>query len=60
LNHDGESARSTPSVTSFVSVVDAIRREPFAVNDSHLEIPDLPGIGIEWDEDAIERYRYEL
>jgi hypothetical protein len=29
------------------------------VKDSYLEIPDLPGIGIEWDEDTVTRYRYE-
>jgi mandelate racemase len=39
---------------------DPILKQPFAVRDGHLEIPDLPGVGIEWDEDAIERYRYEL
>ena len=37
-----------------------ILKEPFAVKDSHLEIPNLPGVGIEWNEDAVERYRYEL
>jgi mandelate racemase len=39
---------------------DPILKQPFAVHDGHLEIPDLPGVGIEWDEDAVERYRYEL
>ena len=39
---------------------DPILKKPFAVNDSHLEIPCLPGVGIEWDEDAVERYSYEL
>ena len=38
---------------------DPILKKPFAINDSHLEIPDLPGVGIEW-RDAVERYRYEL
>jgi mandelate racemase len=37
---------------------DPILKEPFAVKDSCLEIPDLPGIGFEWDEAAVARYRY--
>ena len=35
-----------------------ILRQPFAVKDGCIEIPNLPGIGIEWDEGAVERYRY--
>jgi mandelate racemase len=35
-----------------------ILKEPFAVKQSRLEIPDRPGAGIEWDETAIARYRY--
>ena len=37
---------------------DPILKEPFAVKNSCLEIPDLPGIGIEWDEAAVARYRH--
>ena len=37
-----------------------ILHEPFVVKDGCLEIPDRPGIGIDWDEDAVMRYRYEL
>src|SRR5215475_1546122 len=33
-----------------------ILKEPFSVKSSCVEIPDLPGAGIEWDEDAVERY----
>jgi mandelate racemase len=33
-------------------------KEPFAIKDSCLEIPDRPGIGIEWDEAAVGRYSY--
>ena len=39
---------------------DPILQRPFAVKDSYLEIPDVPGVGIEWDEDAVTRYRYEV
>lgn len=35
-----------------------ILKEPFTAKDSCLHIPDIPGIGIEWDENAVERYRY--
>ena len=35
-----------------------ILKEPFAVKNSCLEIPDVPGAGIEWDEAAVARYRY--
>ena len=34
-----------------------ILKEPFAVKNSYLEIPNRPGIGIDWDEDAVARYR---
>ena len=37
-----------------------ILAEPFRLEDGHLRIPDRPGNGIEWDEDAIERYRLDL
>lgn len=39
---------------------DPILKEPFAVNDGCLEIPDVAGVGIEWDEPAVARYRYQL
>jgi mandelate racemase len=39
---------------------DPILKKPYAVKDSHLEIPDVPGVGIEWDEAAVARYRYEI
>ncbi len=35
-----------------------ILKEPFPVKDSAIQIPDVPGIGIEWDEAAIARYGY--
>jgi mandelate racemase len=36
---------------------DPILKEPFTVKDGLIEIPDRPGIGIEWDEAAVQRYR---
>ena len=35
-----------------------VLKEPFAVNRSAIEIPNVPGVGIEWDERAIARYSY--
>jgi len=34
-----------------------ILAEPFRLGNGHLLIPDRPGSGIEWGEDAIKRYR---
>jgi mandelate racemase len=36
-----------------------ILAEPFRLENGHLLIPDRPGNGIEWDEDAIKRYLLE-
>jgi mandelate racemase len=33
--------------------------EPFKLDDGNLVIPDKPGAGIEWNEDAVKRYRYD-
>jgi len=33
--------------------------EPFAVRDSQLVIPARPGCGIEWNETAVKRFRYD-
>jgi mandelate racemase len=35
-----------------------ILKQPFALEDGSLEIPDVPGCGIEWDENAVKRYEY--
>lgn len=35
---------------------DPILREPFEIRDGALMVPDRPGQGIEWDEDALKRY----
>ena len=32
---------------------DPVLQNPFSVVDGHLEIPNRPGIGIEWDEKAM-------
>jgi mandelate racemase len=32
---------------------DAILQKPYEIKDGHLQIPDAPGVGIEWNEDAV-------
>ena len=34
----------------------AILQQTFAVKNSHMIIPDVPGAGIAWDEDAVKKY----
>ena len=36
-----------------------ILAEPFEVKESQLILPDRPGAGVEWDEAAVRRYRYD-
>jgi mandelate racemase len=38
---------------------DPILAEPFALADSALTVPNRPGAGIAWNEDAVRRYRYD-
>ena len=39
---------------------DPILKEPYAVKDSQVHIPDVPGVGLEWDEDAIKANLVDL
>ena len=39
---------------------DPILQQPFRIDNGSLNIPNLPGIGLEWDEDAIHAYRADL
>ena len=36
-----------------------ILAEPFTVADSRITIPNRPGAGIDWDEDAVKQYHYD-
>jgi mandelate racemase len=38
---------------------DPILEEPFRVDGGNLVIPDRPGVGLRWNEDAVRRYRYD-
>ncbi|MCA6108593.1 enolase C-terminal domain-like protein [Bradyrhizobium cenepequi] len=35
---------------------DPILKQPYKIQDGQLHIPDVPGVGLEWDEDAVKRY----
>jgi mandelate racemase len=37
---------------------DPVLKEPFRVKDGFIEIPERPGLGIEWDDKAVARYQY--
>jgi len=44
------------SLTHFYLVEDLVRR-PLALRDGHVALPDGPGLGVEVDESAVERFR---
>ncbi len=35
---------------------DPVLQEPYALKDSALQIPDKPGLGLDWNEDAVKRF----
>jgi len=37
-----------------------VLRQPYAIKNGHLEIPDAPGIGLEWDESFIAAHLADL
>jgi mandelate racemase len=36
---------------------DPILQQPYAIKDGHLHIPDVPGVGIEWNEEVAEAHQ---
>jgi mandelate racemase len=38
---------------------DPVVAQPFALKDGNLIVPDLPGSGLEWNEEAVARFRYD-
>jgi mandelate racemase len=40
----------------YMDWADAILAEPLRVKDGHLAVPDTPGVGLQWDEKAVQRY----
>jgi mandelate racemase len=39
---------------------DPILQKPYAIKDSLLHIPDVPGLGLEWNEDAVRAHQVEI
>jgi mandelate racemase len=39
---------------------DPILKQPFAVKAGHIEIPQRPGAGVDWNEEAVARFRIEV
>jgi mandelate racemase len=39
---------------------DPILQKPYAIKDSQLHIPDAPGLGLDWDEDAVRAHQVEI
>jgi mandelate racemase len=39
---------------------DPILARPFEVREGRLVIPDVPGVGLQWNEDAVRAHRYEF
>jgi mandelate racemase len=39
---------------------DPILQNPYAIKDSLLHIPDTPGLGLEWNEDAVRAHQVEI
>jgi mandelate racemase len=39
---------------------DPVLQEPYKILDGMLHIPDAPGVGLEWNEDAVAAYSAEL
>jgi mandelate racemase len=44
----------------WVDWVDPILQKPFAIKDSQLHVPDVPGIGLEWNEEAVKANLVDL
>jgi mandelate racemase len=50
-------ATPTAHRIEILEVAEAILQQPYAVIDGRVPIPDRPGVGLEWDAAAVERYR---
>ena len=38
---------------------DPILQRPYEVKDGMLQIPDAPGTGLDWNEEAVEAHRFD-
>jgi muconate cycloisomerase len=58
--HIAASCRSmtlTSDICGELLRVDDLIREPLAIADGHVRVPEVPGLGVEIDDDAVDRYR---
>ena len=39
---------------------DPILQKPYDIRNSHLHIPDVPGVGLEWNEDAVAANQFDI
>jgi len=39
--------------------IDPLLQRPYEVEQGMLKIPDVPGVGLAWDEEAVERFRVD-
>lgn len=53
----GTPAINLPSDTAYFGWEGDVITSPFSIEDGHMTVPDGPGLGIEIDYDAIDRYR---
>jgi len=44
----------------WVDWANPIIKDPYVVKDGNIIIPDKPGFGVEWDEEAISKYKVDL
>jgi mandelate racemase len=51
-------ATPTCHFLEYVDWANPILQEPLAIMDGHAVVPDRPGSGLAWDEDAVRRYRF--
>jgi mandelate racemase len=53
--------RATPTRhwLEYVDWAAPVLREPLVVRNGHVDAPDRPGAGLEWDEEAVARFRFE-
>jgi mandelate racemase len=52
-------ATPTSHWLEYVDWANPILEEPLRVEDSHASVPDAPGIGLSWNEEAVRRYSVE-
>ena len=41
----------------YVDWANPILKDPAVLKDGHVIVPEVPGIGLAWDEPAVERYK---